>query len=203
MKNNDNYCVYMHINKINGKVYIGQTCQKPEKRWKNGYGYKEGTHFRNAIDMYGWKSFEHVIWADNLTLEEANRVERLLISLWDTRNPEQDVIIGNITRRVLKMLDEIRILLGDAAANYSDTLIELILKQSQSEVEAYCNRKIDAITDYELQMAVERIAIIKLNRINTEGLSGQSMSGVSESYLDGYPADILAILNRKRKIKIV
>lgn len=101
------------------------------------------------------------------------------------------------------MLDEIRILLGDSKSNYSDELINLVLKQSQSEVEAYCNRKIDAITDYELQMAVERIAIIKLNRINTEGLSGQSMSGVSESYLDGYPADILAILNRKRKIKIV
>lgn len=101
------------------------------------------------------------------------------------------------------MLEEVKLLLGDAAANYSDTLIELMLKQSLAEVEAYCNRKIDAITDYELQMAVERIAIIKLNRINTEGLSGQSMSGVSESYLDGYPADILAILNSKRKIKIV
>lgn len=101
------------------------------------------------------------------------------------------------------MLEEVKLLLGDAAANYSDTLIELMLKQSLAEVEAYCNRKIDAIIDYELQMAVERIAIIKLNRINTEGLSGQSMSGVSESYLDGYPADILAILNRKRKIKIV
>lgn len=101
------------------------------------------------------------------------------------------------------MLEEVKLLLGDAAANYSDTLIELILKQSLAEVEAYCNRKIDAINDYELQMAVERIAIIKLNRINTEGLSGQSMSGVSESYLDGYPSDILAVLNRKRRIKVI
>ena len=52
-------------------------------------------------------------------------------------------------------------------------------------------------------MVAERIAIIKLNRINTEGLTAQSYSGVSESYIDGYPADILAILNRKRKIKVV
>lgn len=101
------------------------------------------------------------------------------------------------------MLDEIRILLGESADNYSDALIGLVLKQSQAEVEAYCNRQIDVINDYELQMAVERIAIIKLNRMNTEGLSSQSMSGVSENYIDGYPSDILAILNRKRKIKII
>ena len=97
------------------------------------------------------------------------------------------------------MIEEIKILLGDAAGTYSDALIGLCAKQALAEVEAYCNRN----ADYELEMAAERIAIIKLNRINTEGLTAQSYSGVSESYIDGYPADILAILNRKRKIKVV
>lgn len=97
------------------------------------------------------------------------------------------------------MLEEVKLLLGDAASNYSDALISLMLKQALAEVEGYCNRQID----YELQMVVERIAIIKLNRMNTEGLSSQSMGGVSENYIDGYPADILAILNRKRKIKVI
>ena len=52
-------------------------------------------------------------------------------------------------------------------------------------------------------MIVEKIAVIKLNRMNTEGLSSQSYSGVSESYADGYPADVLKVLNRKRKIKVI
>lgn len=97
------------------------------------------------------------------------------------------------------MIEEIKILLGDAAANFSDSLIGLVVKQSLAEVESYCNRSVDT----ELEVIVLRLAIIKLNRINTEGLASQSFSGVSESYIDGYPADILAVLNRKRKIKVV
>lgn len=97
------------------------------------------------------------------------------------------------------MIEEIKLLLGDAASNYSDALIGLCVKQALAEVESYCNRKID----YELELIAQKIAIIKLNRQNTEGLSSQSYSGVSESYINGYPADILAALNRKRKIKVV
>lgn len=97
------------------------------------------------------------------------------------------------------MVEDIKILLGDAATSFSDDQIALCLKMALAEVEAYCNRALD----YELELVAQRIAIIKLNRINTEGLSSQNYSGVSENYLDGYPAEILAILNRKRKIKIV
>ena len=97
------------------------------------------------------------------------------------------------------LVEEIKLMLGDAAANYSDALINLCLKQALLEVEEYCGRSLDA----SLELAAEKIAIIKLNRMNTEGLDSQSYSGVSENYIDGYPADILAILNKKRKIKIM
>lgn len=97
------------------------------------------------------------------------------------------------------MIEEIKILLGDAAANYTDAQIGLCLKMALAEVQGYCNRELD----YELELIAQKIAIIKLNRLNTEGVSSQSYSGVSESYIDGYPADIKAVLNRKRKIKVV
>lgn len=97
------------------------------------------------------------------------------------------------------MVEEIKLLLGEAASNYSDAQIGLALKMALAEVEAYCNRPLDL----ELELIAEKIAIIKLNRLNTEGLASQAYSGVSENYIDGYPADVLAVLNRKRKIKVV
>lgn len=97
------------------------------------------------------------------------------------------------------MIEEIKVLLGDAADNYTEAQIGVCLKWALAEVEAYCNRKLD----YELELIAQKVAIIKLNRLNTEGLSSQSYSGVSENYVEGYPADILSVLNRKRKIKVV
>lgn len=97
------------------------------------------------------------------------------------------------------MIEEIKIMLGDTADNFTEDQIGLCLKWAVAEVEAYCGRSLD----YELKIMAERIAIIKLNQLNNEGLASQSYSGVSESYIDGYPADILKVLNRKRKIKVL
>lgn len=76
------YLVYKHTNKINGKVYIGITSVAPEKRWgKDGVGYKDQV-FGRAIQKYGWDNFEHEILMDNLSKEEANKLEVKFIDLY-------------------------------------------------------------------------------------------------------------------------
>jgi hypothetical protein len=97
------------------------------------------------------------------------------------------------------MIEEIKILLGDAASNYTEAQIALALKLAIAEIELYCNREIDTT----LELVAEKLAVIKLNRTNTEGLASQAYSGISENYIDGYPQEILTILNRKRKIKTI
>lgn len=88
---NGTYCVYIHTNKINGKKYIGQTIngEAPNKRWLNGKGYINCTYFYKAIQKYGWDNFEHEVIASNLTQEEANHFEELLIEKFETINPDK------------------------------------------------------------------------------------------------------------------
>ena len=78
----------MHTNKVNNKVYVGQTCKTPAHRWNNGKGYQHNSHFWNAINKYGWNNFEHIVFAENLSQEEASHMEKLLISLYNTTNPD-------------------------------------------------------------------------------------------------------------------
>jgi hypothetical protein len=96
------------------------------------------------------------------------------------------------------MLEEIKLLLGDGA-QFTDPQINLVYKIAAAEVEEYCGRELDST----LTLMAEQIAVIKLNRLNTEGLASQGFSGVSEAYINGYPAEIQQVLNRKRKIKVV
>lgn len=80
------YVVYAHRNKINGKIYIGITCQKPNVRWGiNGYGYKT-QYFGRAIEKYGWDNFDHFVIRENLTYREACLWEIVLIASLKTRN---------------------------------------------------------------------------------------------------------------------
>lgn len=83
------YYVYQHINKINGKRYIGITKQKPESRWGlNGINYKNSPYLYAAIQKYGWDNFEHEILFDNLTKEEACSKEIELIAYFNTQNKQ-------------------------------------------------------------------------------------------------------------------
>lgn len=95
------YCVYMHKNKMSGKVYIGITGGNPEYRWANGKGYEKNDHFTYSINKYGWDNFEHIILFDGLTKKEAENKEIELISYYDSTNQDNGYNIqkgGNLTQ---------------------------------------------------------------------------------------------------------
>ena len=87
--NKDKFYVYEHMNKINGKIYIGITKLNPKKRWNKGKGYIENKDFYNDIVRYGWDNFEHNILIDNLDIRTAQEIESLLIYKLDTTNKEK------------------------------------------------------------------------------------------------------------------
>lgn len=82
---NKNFCVYMHTFP-NNKKYIGITSTTPERRWQNGTGYdsKHQPVIYNAIQKYGWENVSHDILFENLTIEEAQNIEKELIAKYKT-----------------------------------------------------------------------------------------------------------------------
>ena len=82
MKNVE-YIVYKITNKLNGKVYIGQTTEGIEKRWKRHCGYQinDGTYFHNAIKKYGAENFTIEIIDKAKNQEELNELEFFYINI--------------------------------------------------------------------------------------------------------------------------
>lgn len=79
--------VYVHVNTINGKMYVGVTSKpKPEHRWRGGLGYHENSHFRSAINKYGWDNFKHIILHEGLSEDEAKNFERFYIFILRTQD---------------------------------------------------------------------------------------------------------------------
>jgi group I intron endonuclease len=87
---NGTYCVYIHINKINGKKYVGQTIcgDQPKRRWRNGTGYCNQSYFYSAIKKYGWDNFEHIILFNNISYDNACEIEQYLIKELQLQNIE-------------------------------------------------------------------------------------------------------------------
>ena len=126
---NKQYKIYAHINKINGKVYIGQTCYRNiNQRWRHGEGYKHSPHFYNAIQKYGWENFEHIILFEDICgYELADAIERELIQKYQSNNSEYgyNISSGGSYGRTLtdETKNKIRISkIGDKNPNYQKSL---------------------------------------------------------------------------------
>ncbi len=135
------WCVYMHINKINDKVYVGVAKGEPKKRWgKNGRGYiRTQPVFANAIKKYTWDGFEHKVLVTNLTQREALDMEIELIAQYKSNckkhtNPSYgyNMTDGGEGSTGFKHTDETKQKLSEIRSNPSD---ETRKRMSQSAKE--------------------------------------------------------------------
>ena len=89
--------IYIHRNKINGKVYVGQTIQRvvTDRFGKDGRNYKGSPKFWAAIKKYGWDAFETTIlpevYTDKRSLDLA---EVAYIKMYDSCNNGYNTIIS-------------------------------------------------------------------------------------------------------------
>lgn len=86
--------MYRHIFP-NGKSYIGITCVKPYYyRWRAGSSYSQQPKVYNAIKKYGWKNIKHELLYENLSQDEANRVEQEMITKYNSVEKGYNVSTG-------------------------------------------------------------------------------------------------------------
>ena len=142
------YLIYKHTNLINGKVYIGQTCQEAKVRWQYGGGYKHNAHFMAAIKKYGWNNFKHEVLCSNLTKEQADQLEIELIKTLDSTNPQKgyNSALG-----------------GSSNLKYA-TVAEAKQAHKQTQHKAYL--KMVSNKDYAKQMREKSLAVYYANREN-------------------------------------
>lgn len=147
MKEQKNYCVYKHTNKLNGKVYIGLTGRKPEYRWNNGNGYKHSPYFYSAIQKYGWDNFYHEIIKDNITEQEAQDLEIYLISKYNSTNREfgyNTLLGGNLGTLGVEMSEETRKKMSESRTGEKNHFYgkthskESKLKMANAKLGKYC-----------------------------------------------------------------
>ena len=80
--------IYKITNKVNGKVYIGQTIEGFKKRYKNNLKkYTHNNHLRNSIQKYGIDNFDICeVFDIAFTLDELNIKEKVWIDIYNSIN---------------------------------------------------------------------------------------------------------------------
>lgn len=87
--------IYMFKNKVNGKVYIGQTIGQARERIKQHISISSNkqshnhSHLHRAINKYGLQNFEVTIIERCLTQEELDSREVYWIAYFDSTNPNK------------------------------------------------------------------------------------------------------------------
>lgn len=161
------YYVYIHTTP-NNKKYIGITSQKPETRWANGFGYTHNKYFNNAIEKYGWNNIKHEIVFENLTKEEASKVEVELIDKYKTcdRNYGYNLTTG-----------------GEINKHYSQETIQLMSINNSGSNNPFYGKKHTAETKRHMsEMAKGRIFSEETRKKLSDNMTGRYVGDKNPMY---------------------
>lgn len=98
------------------------------------------------------------------------------------------------------MLEDIKLLLN-ITDNSKDNLLNKLLTKSQNTVFEYCNNTFVDGTPQGVEDLIVELAIIRYNKLGSEGLQSESYSGISQTFNQDIPQDIKSELNKYRRLK--
>ncbi len=121
--------IYAIINKINGKIYIGQTVKESiYARYNIGKRFEpikrlgekhHNEHLRNAINKYGYENFEIIeVLAKGYSLEELNELEQFYIKKYSNVDSSKLYNMTSGGDKGYEMTDEFKNKDRDAVNNY-------------------------------------------------------------------------------------
>lgn len=97
--------IYKITNKVNNKVYIGQTRYTVEFRWRQHIHKKDKTYFHNAIHKYGIENFIIEV-LEECPINQLNSREIFYIAKYDSFNNGYNLTIGGDGNRRLLLDDK-------------------------------------------------------------------------------------------------
>ena len=158
----------------NNKKYIGITCRTTISRWGNNGDKYKGQLVYKAIQKYGWENIKHEILFDNLSKDEACKIEQELILKYHTYVKD-------------KLCNGYNVSLGGESGAYGVIRsVKTRQKISTSKYHKSKRRKIDCfdlngifiktyndLVDASLELGIEKTNIVKCCRKKSEYIGGR------------------------------
>lgn len=123
--------IYKITNKVNGKVYIGKTTQKFNKRVRRG-NYKSCKALDNAIKSHGWDNFTKEEFICSLDVNNLAKLEEMTIKHFDCLAPKGYNLIS-IDNGLNVMSPEMRKKQSDGRRKFLATLTEPLVAVNKKD----------------------------------------------------------------------
>lgn len=86
--------------------------------------------------------------------------------------------------------------------NISAELLVDLIADAQTELRDLINYPDDVAFPGAAFPVLKEMVLLKINRLGYEGISSTSISGVSESFVNGYPSDLMKKIMKLRRLRL-